>query len=83
MSSAQRCVTTTATILASIRPGCLCVDRLFTEAMNEVWYSINVKCTFTWGPLRCVVHRMRTINSRVRSTRLVTRPCAIADYIVR
>jgi len=50
MSSAQRCVMTTANILASIRPGCLCVDRLFTEAMNEVWYSINVKCKFTWGP---------------------------------
>lgn len=64
MSSAQHCVMTTANLLSSIRPGCQCVDQLFTEAVNEVWYSINVKCKLTWGPLRFVVHRMRAINSR-------------------
>lgn len=57
---------------------------VITEAMNEVWYSINVQCIFTWGPLRFVVRRVRTINIRkVLSMRLVTRPCAIADYIIR
>jgi len=57
---------------------------VITEAMNEVWYSINVRCKFTWGPLRFVVHRTRTINSeKALSMRLVTRPCAIADYIIR